>query len=906
MTNSDPCLDLYELTKPYTESDVIKRFRELSQKHHPDKFASVSEAEFDRAHGLIGQIIFCKQALLISAGISPGFPTGIGAALSSLRKYITSLSQDPYLHIVMNDFERGHDPDYGTLNTPLDPVIKQRFKFDLYSHQTEAINFIKGGKNVIIVTPTASGKSLVYTIPFLEAVHKDPDATALFMFPTKALANDQLYTLESVGEGLMTVATYDGDVLSPQKKSIRSNLPNAIFTNPDEIHHGILNSATDWQDFFKNLKYIVLDDIHIYKGFFGSNVSNIIWRLLKAVKKAGGSPQIIATTATIDKALDFTEQLGWSDFELVNKSGAGLASRLYIMLESTVNEDQVLAKHPMEIAVDEAIRLSSAGFQTIVFCQSRRLVDIMTQFTKDRVLSKWHPQKAKKGTLGLGQLKPDQIIAGYHAGYSNVKRREVEQKIKNGSIKIIFTTNALELGIDIGTLDVCMLYGLPQTSNEIWQRIGRTGRSKDKEALVMVINTYSAFDRYYFSNPTEFLKSRQKPNRPIINPMNPVIRQLHLTCGYHERLTARNVPDKDNWKVIDKTISKRSAYYRLPVRNSWPNKYKLLDQNRIKIGTMDFERVKRELHYGAMVQIEEVYYKFKSLDWDLEEVILEKIEDPKYYTTPSIRVSTELDRTSMVEDVLDYSLTSLTIGYGQADVSMKVYGYTRHSLTDPDDRKTAQIPKPQNWPALDTKAFWLSIPSAAEHVIDEENNNPYLLYSVLHTLEHMLMKVFVERGHCDWSDISGLSYIEHPVIMTPTLVIYENFRKGLGLVEVFFDEFEELLKEVKSHLEKCPCDNGCPACIMTPGYCHESHDYFNKEATLTLLDKLLANTPKRVPFQRVASGVSNIPMADSNTEYKAGEEYCPGWFVVEQNDSGLIIKDKSGTLHPVIYEDTPL
>ena len=305
MTKSNPCRDLYGFPDKYSESDVKRRYRELALKYHPDKFASASEKEFKRAHDLFNQVAFCKQALLINAGVAPGLPTGTGAALSSLKKYINSLHRDPYLHIVMNEFERGRDPEYGTLNTPLDPEIKGRFDFDLYSHQTEAINWINNGKNVIAVTPTASGKSLVYTIPFLEAVHKNPDVKALFMFPTKALANDQLFALESAGSGLMTVATYDGDVSSYQKTKIRSNFPNAIFTNPDEIHHGILNTAENWQDFFKNLKYIILDDIHIYKGFFGSNVSNILWRLLKAVKKAGGSPQIIATTATNNEAASF-------------------------------------------------------------------------------------------------------------------------------------------------------------------------------------------------------------------------------------------------------------------------------------------------------------------------------------------------------------------------------------------------------------------------------------------------------------------------------------------------------------------------------------------------------------------------------------------------------------------------
>lgn len=904
MTDIDDCLSLYEFTEQYTESDVNRRYRQLASKHHPDKFANDPD-KFRQAHYKFHQIASCKQALLLGVGSLFGLPSGSGAVISSLKQYINSLQQNSDLNIVMNSFEKGRKPEYDTLNTPLDPAIKKLFKFDLYSHQAEAINFIKKGKNVIVVTPTASGKSMVYTIPFLEKVHQDPDTKALFMFPVKALANDQLFTLETVGAGLITVAKYDRTVSSYQKKKIRSNPPNAIFTNPDEIHHSILNTASEWQDFFKKLKYIVLDDIHIYKGFFGSNVSNILWRLLKAIKKAGGDPQIIATTATIDKAQDFAKQLGWGDFELVNKSGAGEASCHYIMLESTVIGDLMLAKHPMEIAVDEAIRLSNAGFQTIIFCPSRRIVDLMTQFTKERVLNTWPPQKAKKGTKELGQLRPDQIISGYHAGYSNEKRRKIEQKIKIGFIKIIFTTNALELGVDIGTLDVCILYGIPPTSNEIWQRIGRVGRRKEKEALVMVINTYSAFDKYYFSNHTEFLKSRDKPNHPIINPMNPVIRQMHLTCGYHERLTARNVPDKDNWKAIDKSTSKRLAYYRIPIRNNWSNEYKLIDGNGNKLGTMDFDRVKRELHFGAVIQIEEVYYKFKSLDRNLEEAILNKIEDPQYYTTPGVSISAELDQASMFEEVIDYSMLSLTVGYGQTDVRMVVDKYTKHSLADPLDRKTVQT-KPHKWPALDTKAFWLSIPIiTTEQIIDEENKDPYLIYKVIHTLEHMLVKAFVERGHCDWSDISGLSYIEHPILKSPTLVIYENCRKGLGLVEVFFDEFEELIKGVKTHLERCPCDNGCPACIMTPGYCYEYHNFFDKEATLKLLKKLLAFSPKRVSYQRFVDD-SEIPLADSNVKYQAGQEYCNGWLIVEQNENSLIIQDKDGNLRPVLYEDNPL
>ncbi len=662
---------------------------------------------------------------------------------STIVHYFDHLIDDPKYNITSHKQYPQSPSKQPSLSPPLhaDIVTKltQQGRQQLYSHQVHTIELIRQGKNVLITTATASGKSYGYVLPFLDAVKNDPRTTGLFIFPMNALTNDQVDKISEFGIG--TVEKYDGSIKSYQKKKIRDGIPNALLTNPDQIHSSILRKHDKWADFFKNLKFIVIDEIHNYKGYFGSNVSNILFRLLNAVKRAGGNPQIICTSATIHNAKAFAKELAWVDFKQVNWSGAGTPEKYYVMLDSinlknTIYEHldsdrnieslyKLLKQYSIKLLSDLVLSLGDNGFQSMVFVNSRLQADIL----RDTI---------QASADGYPKLKPG-MVCSYHSGLSNTVRQQIEHEIKSGDKKIIFTTSALELGVDIGSLDVCILYGLPKTSNEIWQRIGRVGRDPSKAALAIIVNSYSPDDIYYFFNPERFFDTKDAPEEPVIYPYNGTLRKLHLQCGSYEGLLEENIDDKYLWNSIDTTMKPESAYPRIPIRNSWYDPVTLLDDKGTEIGTLEYERAYRELHPGAIHRTETSNFKLKRLDFKGRTAHLEEIQNLEYYTTPNIETIINIGANPS-EEIIKYGEYPLLIGKGELEVRLSIDSYWRIYQDDRFPRRSNL--KNNSERKFKTTGFWLTIPPGKTKEWDTlfpEFSEKHS-FNVLHSFEHLLIR----------------------------------------------------------------------------------------------------------------------------------------------------------------------
>ncbi|MBT7790625.1 MAG: DEAD/DEAH box helicase [Calditrichaeota bacterium] len=889
-TTEELLIEIFSLTgKPADEIEsMVQRLIKIHDLKDDDNDKSKIFAK------MVGQIpkVFPKQT----------------STYSSIANYYDHLVNDDQYNVVKFQQDPLSPPNHPQLSPPLhaDIVAKltQQGRQQLYSHQVRSIDLIRQGKNVLITTPTASGKSYGYVLPFLEAVKADPQANGLFIFPMNALTNDQYDKLVEFEIG--TVAKYDGSVKSHQKKMIRDNPPNALLTNPDQIHHSILRTYSEWTDFFKNLKFIVIDEIHHYKGFFGSNVSNILFRLREAVKKAGGTPQIICTSATIKNAKYFAKELAWVDFEEVNSSGSGRPEKYYVMLDSVNTQglkigdsqeewvadilEQLQKKSPQSLLYDLVMSLGDNGFQSMVFVNSRLQADLFRD-------------AAQYLSGKYSGLKPE-TICSYHAGMSNAERQKIEQAIKNGSKRIIFTTSALELGIDIGSLDACVLYGLPKTSNEIWQRIGRVGRDPSKAALAIIVNSYSADDIYYFFKPEKFFATKNSPEEPIIYPYNEALRKLHMQCGHYEGLLKQDIDDKHLWTSIDTKMKLESAYPRIPIRNSWYDPFTLFDEQGLELGTLEYERVYRELHPGAIHRAESSNYKMKNLDFKAKTAHLKEVKDLTYYTVPDVETVIDIGA-NPIEEILNYGNFPLLIGRGDLEVNLSVDGYwriphdggfpRRSNLQNNSERK------------FTTKGFWLTIPPGKAKLWDSiiSGFSGEHSFSILHSLEHLLMRQIVEKGYCDTSDVMSLTFKEHYNYMGHTIFIYDNYHKGMGISEQIFLNIERLISSAYARISTCPCEDGCPACIIKNSFCEHQELDTDKSRTIEFLKSIAWQQPTKSKYISRKDSLRDFS-AHSRTKFNVGDVYKAGWKVVEKADDEYILENVDGGIAYVPYEDSPL
>ena len=705
----------------------------------------------------------------------------------------------------------------------------------LYNHQADTYIHSKNNKNIIITTPTASGKTLAFNLPIMETLMEDDQATALYIYPVKALANDQLIVLKDLEKDLdieINPNTYDGDTPKSKRSNIRSN-SRCVLTNPYQLHL-ILSWHHQWAKFYRNLKYIVIDESHYYKGVFGSNVAYLIKRLKRIANHYGANPQFILSSATLANPLELANKLTGEDFVLVDNDTSPSGEKDFILYNPFRN----YKKGAKKTIVDASVHMETEKIymylilkqiQTLCFTVSRKMTELITRWAK----------------MDMGKTKPKwtERIAAYRAGYLADERRNIEHKLKSGEYLGVTCTNALELGIDIGTLDAVIISGYPGTMISTWQQCGRAGRSNQK-SLAILVAFENQLDQFFMNNPRFFF---DKPHEnAIIDLNNDILRDAHIACAAYELpLSAEDSKKYFNVDVdILDQLSRENKIRRNPKKQyiyhktDNPTFNHKLDQlsdetfvimNKGKVlETMDRSHVYREAHKGAILINKGETYRVKNVNFTKKIVNVVK-QDVDHHTV--VQKSTDINVNRKISKV---NYGDLTINFGELIVKEEYYKYKLVSHSKILGVYDLDLPPLK----FKTKGLWFTIPKHIADEINEKFEEKDAFAGGIHGVEHALIGLFPLQVMCDRFDIGGLSTDYHIDTDESSIFIYDAYEGGIGITEKASDVFVNLLQATKELLDNCPCDDGCPSCIYSPK-CGNDNKPLHKEATKYILDYLL-------------------------------------------------------------------
>jgi DEAD/DEAH box helicase domain-containing protein len=716
------------------------------------------------------------------------------------------------------------------VNPRLLSALQKKGYQKLYSHQRTSWEILQGGGHIVVVTPTASGKTLCYNLPVLNAILNDPASRAIYLFPTKALAQDQRAELDEViallPEGVR-IHTYDGDTPQDARKAIRS-IGQIILTNPDMLHAGILPHHTKWINLFKNLKYIVVDEVHNYRGIFGSHLANVLRRLKRVARFYGASPQFILCTATIANPVEVAERMIEEPVVLIDDNGAPRGEKFFIFYTPPVVNEFLGIRRSY---INEARRVAGTflrnGLQTIVFAQSRLNTEVLLTYIKEDIETAIH----KEG-----------LIRGYRGGYLPLKRREIEKGLREGNILGVVSTNALELGIDIGSLDVAVLAGYPGTIASTWQRAGRAGRKTGKSAAVLVASS-SPLDQFIVHHPDYFFAN--SPEKALINPDNLSILVSHVECAAFElpfgdgetfgKLDIAGVlkfleEEKLLHHTQDKWYWTSDAYPAdgVSLRSISSDNFVVVDatDETKAIAEVDFSSALTTLHPKAIYLCEGEQYFVEKLDFEERKAYVKKT-DVDYFTDA-------IDYTKIkILDVFDKKkLDRCPISHGEVHVATQVVGFKKIKLFTQENVGAGDLSLPQN--EMHTTAYWLTVPAPLLQSLpfssEEKINGLFGLAYLLHHVSPLFMMCDLhDVGVSVGDNLTGESlpprdvprrvatFDENPVFtepeFEPNIFIYDNFPGGIGLSPALFDLEKDLLRHCLKTINICPCKEGCPSCV---------------------------------------------------------------------------------------------
>lgn len=694
-------------------------------------------------------------------------------------------------------------------NPALRAVLESRGVKRLYSHQRRALDLAQAGKDFVVITPTASGKTMCYNLPVLSEILRDNESRALYLFPTKALSSDQvaeLYEIIKAMDAPIKAFTFDGDTPVSARKAIRQ-AGHIVVTNPDMLHAGILPHHTKWVKLFENLKYIVIDEIHAYRGVFGSNLANVIRRLKRICEFYGAHPQFICCSATIANPRELAERLTGRPMELIAESGAPTGEKHVIFYNPpVVNRQLNIRDSALKQTFGISRLLLKNGVHSIVFARSRLMVEVLARRLKDQCRN------------ALGEA-PN--VRAYRGGYLPSLRHQIEQELRAGQVDIVVSTNALELGIDIGRLDVCVLCGYPGTIASTWQQAGRAGRRQGVSALIMVA-TSSPLDQYIIAHPEYFFS--QPPEHALINPDNLYILLNHFKCAAYE------LPFEDGEQFGDVEATPELLEYLCEqnILNHVGNRYywtaeefpqagislrSASDQNfmiidisvpgkRRVIGEMDRFTVPMLLHQYAIYLHEGRQYQVEELDFDDKKAYVRAV-DVDYYTDANLTV------TMKVLDVFREKPGVMAKAAGEVLVSSIVTLFKKMKLDTQENLGWGPVTLPEL--EMQTTACWWTLPdSIADKYTREELQGA--MVGISHIIEH-IAPVFLM---CSPRDIGVVYHVRDPFTNRPTLFFYDNCAGGVGLSDRVYEMDDELFKEARRMLMDCPCADGCPSCVGPP------------------------------------------------------------------------------------------
>jgi len=734
----------------------------------------------------------------------------LGQTVASLRPRPASLVETPDLH-----------PD---LSSALSGMGVGR----LYSHQREAYEMIRAGENVVVATATASGKSLCYKIPAFENALKNPKSRALFLYPTKALAQDQLGKIRNFDLRGVHPATYDGDTPRALRADIRRR-SNILLTNPDMLNIGVLPNHDAWGDFLRNLELIAVDEAHVLRGVFGSHVAAVLRRLRRVAELHGGDPKFVLTSATIANPQELAESLTGLPFALVDDDGASSGERRVVfrnppLLDKEKGERKSLLTEGALVFAG----LVSQGIRTIAFARSRKAAELIYRYAADRV--------------GVDLARR---ISPYRAGYTIRERREIETRLFSGDLLGVVSTNALELGVDVGALDAVVCCGYPGSVASIWQQWGRAGRGNDP-ALAVYIPGRDALDQFLFENPKRVLGRRVEAARVTME--NPYILGPHLLAAAHE--APLDADDEEYFGPAYRDVAKGLMQDRalaasggcliyvgggrpardISLRSASSETVLIADADGELIGTVEASRAPSELHPGATYLHRGIAFEVEDLDLAAHHASARRVPN-RYYTKP--RVETEVE---VLEEVEARDLANgATLHWGRVRTTDSVTYYKKVQVAD--DREIGVFPLDLPDVMLETQALWIQLPPFPKG----ERPSFESFGGALHAGEHGLIGLLPLFAMCDRADIGGLSTPAHRQNRLPTVFVYDGYPGGVGISRRGFDEFEALARDTLGVIIRCPCERGCPACIQSPK-CGNWNEPLSKSGAVAFLRYLLGQT----------------------------------------------------------------
>jgi DEAD/DEAH box helicase domain-containing protein len=692
----------------------------------------------------------------------------------------------------------------------------------LYGHQAEAWEAAVRGEHFVVTTGTASGKTLAFNLPVLDTLARDPKQRALYLYPTKALAQDQLRSLRLLGSTLprLKVAVYDGDTPADRRWQVRK-WAKLILSNPDMLHVGVLPHHDRWGDVLSNLAYVIVDEAHVYRGVFGSHVANVLRRLRRLARVYGADPQFLLASATIANPGELGTRLLGVDLTTIGDDAAARAERTVALWNPPLTDEELGLRAS---ALGEASKLMAdlveRGLRTLCFAKSRRAAELIHRFTADR-------------------LGDDSLLSPYRAGYTPAQRREIERRLLEGELLGVSATNALELGIDVGLLDCVISVGFPGTVASLRQQWGRAGRRG--HGLAVLVASEDALDQYFMREPRALLGRRVEA--AILDHENPRVLDGHVRAAAFEA----PLDERDREVLGDAALERAAALPDLrrtdagyvwsgrdypaahvSLRSTGPESFTVVDATSgAVLGIVEQERAFSTVHEGAIYLHLGESYRVRALDLDSRHAVVEPFRGD-YYTQAKVETTT-----AIVEPYRNQRRLGVELSFGSVVVTDQVVGYQKKSIQTQESIELVALDLPET--EFETEAVWfLPEPWMLEGIERE----PRLLGS-LHAAEHSLIALLPLWAMCDRWDIGGLSTNLHFQTGRPTIFVYDGHSGGVGITERGFEVFEGWARDTAKLLRGCPCDHGCPSCVQSPK-CGNLNEPLDKAGALSLLGQMLS------------------------------------------------------------------
>jgi DEAD/DEAH box helicase domain-containing protein len=739
-------------------------------------------------------------------------PCGVDVAISRFEQWMAQ--PDSPIRAIRRQPEKPGEfsPIPESVHERLRRALRERGIEKLYFHQAEAFRLIEAGKNVVVVTPTASGKTLCYNLPVLNRLIAEPEARAMYLFPTKALAEDQLHELQTIVDAMgadIRAFTYDGDTPQDARKAIRERA-GVVLTNPDMLHSGILPHHTRWTKLFESLRYFVIDELHYCRGIYGSHLANVIRRLKRICAFYGSTPQFICCSATIANPQELAEALMESRFELVDRNGAPCGEKYMVFYNPpVVNRQLGIRRSYLQETRRIALELLERSQQTLVFTNSRLATEILVTYLRDAV--------------GHRPYGPE-AVRGYRGGYLPRERREIERKLREGEIRAVVATNALELGVDIGGVDAVVMAGYPGSIAATWQRAGRAGRRQNTSLAVLVASS-APVDQYIVEHPEYFFS--RSPEHAFINPDNLEILVNHLKCAAFEL----PIREGERFGPHDTTelcrfLEEAGFLHHSAKAWHWTSDTYPADAISLRAVTSDnfvvvditaeptviaevsFPTALTTLHEKAIYLHEARQYQVERFDYAARKAYVRRVECD--YFTDAI----DYAKVKILEEFASAPVSSARAAHGEVRVNRQVVGFKKIKFYTLENVGAGNLFMPEQ--EMHTTAFWLHFPE--NFLARFEDLPPAEKQSGLTGLGNALRAVASLLVMCDPRDL-GVALTEDAAGQSfePNLYLYDNYPGGAGQSAPLYRMVKKLLAGASEMLAQCPCESGCPSCVGPAG-----------------------------------------------------------------------------------------